>query len=83
MSSSGVKFPTVRVSDIAQREIIVLNIIGLFCNIRTLHIRQEYEPDIVVHYERDLNVRIKKKTNCCMFFCPYYILALISGYDRP
>lgn len=56
VSSSGVKFPTVRVSDIARRKIIVLNIIGLFCDIQTLHNRREWGPYLMVHYERDLNV---------------------------
>jgi hypothetical protein len=58
------KVPPVRVSDSGRRKIVVMNVVGLLCDIRPLHDRRDWEKDLVIHYATDLNVKIKKRTNC-------------------
>jgi hypothetical protein len=63
----GGAFPVVRVSDSSRRKIVVLNVVGLLCDIRPLHDRRDWGADLVVHYDSDFNVKIKKRTNCGLF----------------
>ena len=56
----AVKLHPVRVSDNGRRKIIVLNVLSLLCNIRELHNRREWGPDLMIHHDRDLRVKIKK-----------------------
>ena len=72
----GGAFPVVRVSNSARTKIIVLNVVGLLCDIRPLHDRREWGTDLVVHYESDLNVKIKKRTDCGQF-----LTMLCSSFD--
>lgn len=83
--SGGVKVPLVRVSDTARRKIIVLNVVGLLCDIRALHDRREWGPDLVVHYEKDLNVKIKKRSNCDSFLsmlCSHFDVGIWSPIEE-
>lgn len=70
------KVPSVRVSDSGRRKIIVLNVVGLLCDIRPLHDRREWGPDLVIHHAKDLNVKIKKRTDCDKF-----LSMLFSNFD--
>jgi hypothetical protein len=70
------KLPPVRVSDSGRRKIVVLNVVGLLCDLRPLHDRRDWGKDLVIHYVYDLNVKIKKRTNCDKF-----LLMLCSHFD--
>ena len=70
------KVPSVRVSDSGRRKIIVLNVVGLLCDIRPLHDRREWGPDLTIHHAKDLNVKIKKRTDCDKF-----LSMLFSNFD--
>jgi len=59
-------------SNSGRRKIIVLNIVGLLCDIRPLYDRREWGPDLVIHYVKDLNVKIKNITNYDMFLSMLY-----------
>jgi hypothetical protein len=67
------KVPPVRVSDSGRMKIIILNVIGLLCDIRSLRDKREWGNDLVIHYVTDLNE--EKKTNCDKFLsmlCSYF-----------
>lgn len=68
--------PLVRVSDSGRTKIIVLNVVGFFYDIRPLHNRREWGPDLVIHHVKDLNVKIKKITDCGKF-----LSMLCSNFD--
>ena len=70
------KVPSVRVSDSGRRKIKVLNVVELLCDIRPLHDRREWGPDLVIHHAKDLNVKIKKRTDCDKF-----LSILFSNFD--
>ena len=55
------KVPPVKVYDNGRRKIIVLNVLALLCDITRLHDRREWRPDLVIHHNRDLNVKKKIK----------------------
>ena len=77
--ANAAKVPPVRVSNSDRRNIIVLNVVGLLCNIISLHDRREWGPNLVIHHNSDFNVKIKKKpTATC--FCRCYVLSLMSRY---
>jgi hypothetical protein len=59
-------------SNSGRRKIIVLNVVGLLCDIRPLYDRREWGPDLVIHYVKDLNVKIKNITNYDMFLSMLY-----------
>lgn len=70
------KFPPVRVSEDLRRKVLVLNVVGLLCDIRPLHDRREWGLDLVVHYDQDHKVKIKKRANCGPF-----LTALFRRFD--
>ena len=70
------KVPPVRVSDSGRRKIIVLNVVGLLCDIRPLHDRREWGPNLVIHHVKDLNVKIKKR-----FDFGKFLSILCSNFD--
>ena len=81
----GGKFPSVTVSDSLRRKIVVLNVVGLLCDIRPLHDRREWGADVVVHYENDLNVKIKKRTDCGRFLtmlCSNFYVGIWSPIEH-
>lgn len=63
----GGKCPPVRICDDLRRKVIVLNVVGLLCDIRPLHDRQEWGADLLVHYDQDHKVKIKKRADCGPF----------------
>ena len=63
-------------SDSGRTKIIVLNVVGFFYDIRPLHNRREWGPDLVIHHVKDLNVKIKKITDCGKF-----LSMLCSNFD--
>jgi hypothetical protein len=50
------KVPPVIVSDSGRRKIVVMNVVGLLCDIRPLHDGLDWGKDLVIHYAIDLNV---------------------------
>ncbi len=65
--ANAAKVPPVRVSDSGRKKIIVLNVVGLLCDIRPLHDRREWGPDLVIRHVSEFNVKIIKRANCDMF----------------
>ena len=39
----------------------MLNVLGLLCDIRPLHDKREWGPDLMMHHIKDLNVEIENK----------------------
>lgn len=67
LHSVAAKLLLIRMSDNGRRKIIVLNVLGLLYDIRELHNRREWGADLVIYYDRDLNVKIKKEPNAACF----------------
>ena len=63
----GGKFPVVRVSNSSRKKIVVLNVVGLLCDIQPLHDKREWGADLVVLYDKDFNVKIKMRADCGQF----------------
>ena len=81
----GGKFPPVRVSDNLHRKVIVLNVVGLLCDIRPLHDRREWGADLVVHYAQEHKVKIKKRADCGPFLtmlCSRFDVGIWSPIDH-
>ncbi len=81
----GTKYPAVMVSDNLKRKVIVLNVVGVLCDIRPLHDRHEWGLDLVVHYDQDHKVKIKKRADCGPFLttlCSHFDVGIWSPIDR-
>ena len=48
------KVPLVRVSDSGRRKIVMMNVVGLLCDIRLLHDRRNWGKDLMIHYATNL-----------------------------
>ena len=81
----GGKFPPIRVSDNLRRKVIVLNVVGLLCDIKPLYDRREWGADLVVHYAQEHKVKIKKRANCGPFLtmlCSRFDVGIWSPIDH-
>ena len=79
------KVPPIRMSNSGHRKIVVMNVVGFLCDIRPLHDRQDWGKDLVIHYATDLNVKIKKQTNCDKFLsmlCAHFDVGIWSPLEQ-
>ena len=66
-------------------KIIVMNVVGLLCDIRPLYDRRNWGKDLVILYAIDLNIKIKKRTNCdklLSMLCAHFDVGIWSPLEH-
>jgi hypothetical protein len=79
------KFPPITLSNDSRKKVIILNVIGLLCDIRPLHDRREWGVDVAIYYAQDQKVKIKKRTGCGPFLtmlCTHFEVGIWSPIDH-
>jgi len=79
------KFPPITLSNDSRKKVIILNVVGLLCDIRPLHDRREWGADVAIYYAQDQKVKIKKRTDCGPFFtmlCTHFEVGIWSPIDH-
>lgn len=74
-SLESLKFPPVRISDDSRRMVLVLNVVGLLCDIEPLHDNWEWRLEDTIDYEREFKVKIKRVA------CGVFLTMLHSRFD--
>jgi hypothetical protein len=80
----GSKFPAVTVSESLKTKVIVLNVVGLLCDIRPMHDRNNWGPSNVVQLDHDHKVKIKKRADCGPFLsmlCKHFDVGIWSPIE--